>query len=340
MSRRRLTGAAPPARIRPMSSPSPEACRRRRRESLTGWLYVSPAALILGLFSIFPLLYAFYVSLHDWGIKKFRFIGFRNYAEVLGRDANFGKSLLVTVYYVVGTVPVGLALALLIANLLAGKIRGRGFYRTVYFLPYVTSVVAAAAVWLWMLYPAPAEWGLANAAMKRLGLPPQRWVEESSGVFRLIAGHFGCSTPDWAAGPSLSLVCVILFSIWQSLGFEVVVLLAALTNVPREIYEAAAVDGASGWRRLRHITIPLISPTLFFLSIVSTIRAFRVFNQVYIMASKETAGTADTVTVYVFKTFYVGGRVGYGSATAMILFLIILAVTLIQMRALGARVHY
>jgi multiple sugar transport system permease protein len=166
------------------------------------------------------------------------------------------------------------------------------------------------------------------------------WVEESKGLFRLIAEHFGASLPGWAEGPSLALVCVMLFSIWQSLGFDIVVLLAALTNVPKEIYEAAAVDGATGWRRLRHITIPLISPTLFFLSIVSTIRAFRVFNQVYIMASKETSHTADTVTVYIFREFYYGWRVGYGSAIAMILFVIILAVTLLQMRALGARVHY
>ncbi|HUT32080.1 MAG TPA: sugar ABC transporter permease [Planctomycetota bacterium] len=323
-----------------MARETPGARRRRRRENLTGWLYVSPAALILGLFSIFPVAYAFYVSLHDWRMVKGDFVGFQNYAEALGKDPAFGKSLLATVYYVVGTVPVGLLLGLLIANLLAAKIRGRGFYRTVYFLPYVTSVVAAAAVWLWMLYPAPAEWGLANSVMTSLGLPPQYWVEESTGVFRLLGEHFGAAVPGWAAGPSLSLVCVMFFSIWQSLGFEVVVLLAALTNVPKEIYEAAAVDGATGWRRLRHITIPLISPTLFFLSIVSTIRAFRVFNQVYIMASKEASGTADTVTVYIFKTFYVGGRVGYGSATAMILFLIILAVTLFQMRLLGARAHY
>lgn len=311
-----------------------------RRENLTGWLYVAPAAAILALFSIFPVGYAFYVSLFDWKMVRGEYVGLANYAEALGRDPNFGKSLLATLYYVVGTVPASILLGLLIANLLASKIRGRGFYRTVYFLPYVTSVVAASAVWLWMLYPAPAEWGLANAVMRGLGLPAQYWVEEPTGVFRLIAGHFGASLPGWAEGPSLSLLCVMLFSIWQALGFDIVVLLAALTSVPKEIYEAAAVDGATGWRRLRHITIPLISPTLFFLSIVSTIRAFRVFNQVYIMAAKDTSGSADTVTVYIFKTFYVGGRVGYGSATAMLLFLIILAVTLLQMRALGARVHY
>jgi len=307
---------------------------------VTGYLYVAPATLILALFSVFPLGYAFYVSLHDWRLRKGEFVGLQNYIDAFSADPQFGRALLATVWYVVGTVPVSLALGLFIANLLAGKIRGRAVYRTIYFLPYVTSVVAAAAVWMWLLYPAPAEWGLANAAMKAIGLPPQAWVEESKGIFRLVAEHWGWRPPAWAAGPSLSLVCVMAFSVWQALGFDIVVLLAALTTVPKEIYEAAAVDGATGWRRMRRITIPLISPTLFFLSIVSTIRAFRVFNQVYIMASKETAGTANTVTVYIFNTFYVGGRVGYGSAVAMVLFLIILAVTLVQMRALGARVHY
>ena len=319
---------------------TPAARRRRWRECLAGYLYVAPAAILLGVFSIFPVCYAFYVSLHRWGLKKQQFVGLQNYAYAFTQDPKLGRAMLATVWYVVGTVPVGLLLGLVVANLLARKIRFRAFYRTVYFLPYITSVVAAAAVWLWLLYPAPAEWGLANAVMKWLGLPMQGWVEESQGIFRLTGEHFGMNVPGWAAGPSLALVCVILFSVWQSLGFEIVVLLAALANVPKEIYEAASIDGATGWRRMRHITVPLISPTLFFLLIVSTIRAFRVFTQVYVMAAKDTAGTANTVTVFIFDTFYVGGRVGYGSAVAMILFAIILLVTLVQMRVLGARVHY
>jgi len=323
-----------------MGNRSAQARKRQRRESLTGYLYVGPAALILGLFSVFPVCYAFYVSLHHWGLRKQEFVGFGNYAEALTSDPRFGQAMLATVWYVLGTVPVSIGLGLVVANLLAAKIRGRAAYRTIYFLPYVTSVVAAAAVWLWILYPAPAEWGLANAVMKWLGLPAQGWVEESRGIFRLIAGHFGMAVPRWAAGPSLSLVCVIVFSIWQALGFDVVVLLAALTTVPKEIYEAAAIDGATGWRRMRFVTVPLISPTLFFLLVISTIRAFRVFNQVYVLASKDTAGTANTVTVFIFDTLYVGGRWGYASALAMILFVIILLVTLVQMRVVGARVHY
>jgi len=311
----------------------------RWRETLRGYLYVGPAAAILGLFCIFPVCYAFYVSLHDWGLRKQGFVGLRNYTRAF-RDPEFGRAMLVTVFYVLGTVPVGIVLGLLVANLLAQRIRGRSIYRTIYFLPYVTSVVAAAAVWIWILYPAPAEWGLANSVMRALGLPEQAWVEEPTGVIQLIAAHFGGSVPSWAEGPSLALVCVMAFSVWHSLGFQIVVLLAALSNVPREIYEAAAIDGARGWHRLTRITVPLISPTLFFLLIISTIRAFRVFGHIYVLASKDTERTAHNVTMFIFRTFYEVGEAGYGSAVALILFVIILLVTLVQMRVLGARVHY
>jgi len=322
-----------------MTKHAARARQRQRRDALTGYLYVGPAAVILGLFCIFPVCYAFYVSLHRWGLRKQAFVGLGNYARALS-DPEFGRAMLVTVYYVLGTVPVGIVLALLVANLLSRPIRGRGVYRTIYFLPYVTSVVAAAAVWVWMLYPAPAEWGLANAAFRALGLPQQAWVEESRGVFRIIAEAWGLALPAWAGGPSLALVCVMAFSVWHALGFEVVVLLAALSNVPQEIYEAASLDGASGWQRLRHITVPMVSPTLFFLLIISTIRAFRVFSQIYVLASKDTEGTAHNVTMFIFRTFYEAGETGYGSAIALILFVIILFVTLVQMRVLGARVHY
>lgn len=310
---------------------------KRPRENLAACLYVGPAAVVLGLFCVFPVCYAFYVSLHRWGLSRQAYVGLANYTRAF-TDPEFGRAVLVTVYYVLGTVPVSLLLGLVIANLLAQRIRGRGVYRTIYFLPYVTSVVAAAAVWVWIFYP--AEHGVANTVMKAIGLPQQAWVEESRGVFGLVAEHWGIHVAPWAQGPSLALVCVMVFSVWSAVGFYVVVLLAALSNVPNEIYEAAAIDGATGWRRLRHITVPMISPTLFFLLIVATIRAFRVFGHIYVLASKDTEQTAHNVTMLVFRTFYESGETGYGSAIALILFGVILLVTLIQMRVVGPRVHY
>ncbi|NQT89417.1 sugar ABC transporter permease [bacterium] len=313
--------------------------RRTKRETLAGVLYVGPAALVLGVFFLFPVCYALYVSLHRWGFVRYGYVGLANYQRAL-TDPEFGRSLAVTVTYVLGTVPVSIVLGLVFASLLSQRIRGRGIYRTIYFLPYVTSVVAAAAVWLWLLYPAPAEWGLANNVLRGLGIPAQGWIEESRGVFHIVGEGVGVHVPEGLGGPSLALVCVMLFSVWHSVGFDIVILLAALTAVPREIYEAAAIDGATRWKRLRHVTIPLISPTLFFLLIISTIRAFRVFGHIYVLADKDTQQTAHNVTMFIYRTFYQDNEVGYGSAAAMLLFLIILLVTLVQMRVVGRRVHY
>lgn len=311
--------------------------KRRLRETITGGLLVGPAALVLGLFAVFPVCYAFYVSLHEWRLQRVGFVGLANYTRAFS-DGEFGHSLLVTLYYVVGTVPASLVLGLLIANLLARKLRGRGVYRTIYFLPYVTSVVAASAVWLWIFYP--NEQGLANVVLGWLGLPAQRWIAESVGVFALIGEGLGVRVPAWAAGPSLALVCVMVVAVWGSVGFYVVVLLAALSNVPKEIYEAAELDGATGWRRLRHVTVPMISPTLFFLLIISTIRAFRVFGQIYVLTDKDPEHSAHNVTLFIFRLLYNDRDTGYGSAIALLLFAIILVVTLIQMRMVGRRVHY
>ncbi|MFP4056419.1 MAG: carbohydrate ABC transporter permease [Candidatus Brocadiia bacterium] len=320
-----------------MAAKPSASARPRRREHLTGYLYVGPAAVVLGLFFLYPVGYAFYVSLHRWYLTKQAFIGFDNYLYALG-DEEFGRSLLVTAYYVLGTVPVSLGLALLAANLLSRPLRGRAVYRTIYFLPYVTSVVAAASVWVWIFYP--ANWGLANALMRGLGLAEQAWIEDPRGVLQLLGGAVGLSVPSWAGGPSLALVVIILFSVWHSVGFDTVVLLAALTAVPKEVYEAAELDGARGWQRLRHVTVPLISPTLFFLLLVSTIRAFRVFGHIYILASKDPERTTHNVTMFIFRTFYESGETGYGSAIALLLFAIILVVTLVQIRVVGRRVHY
>jgi len=212
-----------------VSHRSSQPLRDRLREHVTGWLYVGPAAAVLGLFFVFPVGYALYVSLHRWSLTREAFVGLENYGRAFG-DPEFGRALLVTVYYVVGTVPASLFLGLLIANLLAQRIRWRSVYRTVYFLPYVTSVVAAAAVFLWIFYP--NEQGLANVVLGWLGVPAQAWVEESRGVLALLLEPMGVALPPWAGGPSLALVCVMVFSVWGSVGFYVVVLLAALTNVP------------------------------------------------------------------------------------------------------------
>ena len=305
-----------------------------RREKLRPYLYLLPAAALIGVFSLFPLVYGFVVSLCRWGIIFERFVGLGNYYRAI-MDPEFRQSLVVTVYYVIGTVPAGLILSYIIASLLFQKLRARGMYRTIYFLPYVTSTVAAAAVWRWLFDP---DHGLANAALGMLGLKGIGWVQESASIFQVFGRMIGLEL-DWA-GPSVALLCVIIFSVWQSLGFNIVIFLAGLSAMPPEVHEAAQIDGARGWKLAFHVTLPIISPTIFFLVIVSVIRAFQAFNQIYIMIGDHPMPEARNVTMFIFTKFYSSGQVGYGSAVAFLLFVIIMLLTLLQMRILGQRTHY
>jgi len=315
------------------------AVRTRLARQGTGYLYLLPAFAVLLAFHFLPLLYAFYVSLFNWRIRQGPFLGLQNYANIL-TDPDFWDSLRVTFYFAVGIIPTTLVLSFLIAYALFRVTRGRALYRLVYFLPYVTATVAVALVWRWIFH---AQYGVLNWVLGFAGLPPQQWLLEPRGVVELALGAAGVVVPEWAAGPSLALVSIIIFTVWHGLGFAIVVMLAGLSNIPSELYDAAKVDGAGEWSLLRHVTIPLMSPTLFFVSVVSTIGAFQSFNSIYVMtdpAHGGPLGTTRNATMYIFLNFFEFTKLGYASAAAFLLFLIILGLTLFQMRVLGPRVHY
>ncbi len=326
-------------------SRGPSGQRRRRHEALLAWALLLPSALIIGAFGLLPLLYALVLSFREWRLAPGGWVGWANYAQALWagpESAEFWKSLLVTVYFALGTVPATLALGYLIAELLHARVRGLPFYRGLFFLPYVVSPVAAAAVWRWILNP---NFGLATALAERLGWQP-RWLEEPAGIVTLAAGALHLRVPEAAGGPSLALCCVILFAVWQSLGFAVVVLLAGMAAIPDDLLDAAQLDGARGWALMRCVKLPLLSPTLFFLLVVLVIRAFQTFSQIYVLTTGDPGGPAGTtrnLTLYIVQSFNDNAPrlgPGYGSAVAMLLFLIILALTLFQFRAVGGRVHY
>lgn len=316
--------------------------RRRIKEALLGYLYLLPAVIILGAFHFFPVGYAFYISLHRWRIKKSDFIAFENYAKALG-DPAFWSSLKVTVFYVIGTVPFQLAIALAIAYLLFQNIRGKAAYRVIYFLPYVTSTVASAAVWTWIFTPRE---GPLNQLLELFGIDPFRWLLEPKGIFEVLAGRMGVSLPDWAAGPSVALVAIMIFVIWFWVGYDATIFLAGLGNIPYELYEAARIDGAGRWQLFRYITLPLLSPTTFFLSLIAIIGSFQAFNHIFVMtgaAAGNVGGplrTTTTTTILIYKQFYESARFGYASAISFLLFAIILALTLLQNYVAGKRVHY
>jgi multiple sugar transport system permease protein len=294
---------------------------------------LAPALAVLGLFSLWPMAAAVRMSLYGGKQGMGAFVGLGNYAAAL-QSPDFQRSALVTAYYVLGTVPATLAIGFAVAWGINAALRGRAFYRTAYFLPYVTSAVAAAMVWRALYNP---QSGLFNALLAALGLPAQQWLLEPRGLLHLLTGGF--LPPD--LGPSLALCCIILFDIWHGSGFTVVVFLAALTAIPRELTDAARIDGAGTRQTLRHVVLPLLTPTLLFLSVVGMARAFQAFNSFYALThggGRAVTGTENLI-LHIYAQFYEYGYWGYGTAAATLMSLAIVALTWIQWRLVGARGH-
>lgn len=335
---------SPPAPESDATAPSAARhfARGRWRDAWLGYALLAPSALLLAVFGFYPLLASFVLSLREPGPAAGPFVGLANYSAVLRADPDFWHALAVTLWFVLGTVPATLILGYLLAELLHRPIRGRTVYRALFFMPYIVSPVAAAAIWRWIF---DTDYGLANAALQKVGLERLTWLNDSTGVVELLGRGVGATVPAWAAGPSLALTCIIVVSIWHMLGFAVVVLLAGLTLVPGEVTEAARLDGARGWALLRHVRLPLLSPTLFFLLVVFTIRAFQTFSQIYVLSPDRRGGpegTTRNVTLYIYLAFREYSSLGpaYGSTVAFLLFAVILSLTLLQFRVLGRRVHY
>jgi len=283
------------------------------------------------------------MSLFKWDVVQGAFRGFGNYTDWLYdssiRSPDFWRSLSTTFTFVIFTVPLEIAISLVLSYLLFQKMRGRGIYRTIYYLPYVTSFVAAAAIFFWVFHPT---YGLVNDLVGVFGIGPQRWLDEPSGIFELAASAIGLTLPGLLAGPSLALVVLSLVTIWHFLGYMIVIFLAGLSNISSEYYEAARLDGASERQLFTKITLPLLSPTTFFVFTVASIGVLRSFDSVYVLTSG-TGGPLDTtrtVTLLVFKTAFQQAQFGLGAALAFILTLVILLFTLIQFRVLGRRVNY
>jgi multiple sugar transport system permease protein len=304
------------------------------------YLYLLPAALVIIVFRFVPIIYSVRISLYRWGIAGAgAFLGIGNYAEMM-HDSIFWRSMLNASYYVIGVVPLGIVLSLGTAVLLKSKIRGLGVYRTVYFLPVVTSIIAISMVWKWIYNP---QRGLANYLLTRLHLPALQWLEEPRGIVDMALSSLGLGVPDWLAGPSLALVALIILSIWKGLGYNVVIFLAGLQNIPQQYYEAARIDGAGRWAQLRHVTWPLLSPTTFYVLVMTTIVSFQVFAPVWLITGPPAGGPLGTTRVivyYLYQRAFDEGRYGYGSAIAFALFLVILCLTLAQRLVLERRVHY
>lgn len=316
------------------------ALKRRLRETFEAYLYLLPALAVVLVFRIIPIIMSVRVSLFDWGMAGPRaFVGFGNYLAVL-RDPVFWKSLLNTGWYMVFTVPLELFLSLFVAILLNQKIRALGLYRTIYYLPVVTSIVAVSVVWRWILHP---DRGLLNYMLSWVGVHGIRWLQDPRGLFQLIVGDHSNSLPYALRGPSIAMCSLIMMGVWKGIGYNIVIFLAGLQNIPRTYYEAARIDGAARFRLFRSITWPLISPTTYYVLIMSSIIAFETFAQVWIMTGPPAGGPLSTTKVvmyYFYENSFELWRLGYGASIAFIAFLIILALTVFQRTVLERRVHY
>ncbi|MDX6560193.1 MAG: multiple sugar transport system permease protein [Gaiellales bacterium] len=317
------------------------ASRRRRllTENLWAYAFLLPAFAVLLVFKVLPAIYAIYISTFKWDIIQGPFRGIENYTDVLfgSRAEAWWRSLSTTFTYAAITIPFEIAFGLVIAYLLFQKMRGRSIYRTVFYLPYITSTVAAAAVFEWIFHP---QYGVLNNMLDAVGLGPLRFLQEPDGIFQMIGSHFGLAIPDWAAGPSLSLTSVAIFSIWHFLGFQIVIFLAGLGNIPVEYYEAARLDGASPRQVFQKITLPLLSPQIFFVFTIATIGVLRSFNEIFVLTNGGPLDTSRTTTMLVFRTFFQQGQIGIGSAMGVLLTIVILVFTLVQFRILERRVQY
>jgi len=259
-------------------------------------------------------------------------------AIVTAGDKDLWTGLKVTIFFSLGTVPFQLSISMFLALLLFQKLKGSGFFRMVFFLPYVTPFIASAAVFKQMF--SMRETSPINLILRNLGLEAQMWLQESKGIFEILAESGGFSIPAWAAGPSLALCVIILHSIWTYVGYDVVIYLAGLGNIPTEIKEAAQIDGANRWDTFRHITFPLLSPTTYFLSLIAIIGTFKAFATLWVFRESLALGTTETFSVVIFVEFFEKARYGYASALAFILFALILAITFLNNRIQGSRVFY
>ena len=294
---------------------------------------------MLLVFKLFPAVFAIYISLFKWDIIQGAFRGLDNYGDILfgSRAEAFWRSVSTTFTFAAITIPFEIGFGLIVAYLLFQKMRGRAIYRTLYYLPYITATVAAAAIFEWIFHP---QYGLLNQMLSAIGVGPLRFLQEPTGVFQMIGNHFGAQVPDWAAGPSLALVSVAVFSVWHFLGFQVVIFLGGLGNIPVEYYEAAKLDGANQWQLFRRITLPLLSPQIFFVFTIATIGVLKAFNEIYVLTNGGPLDTTRTVSMNVFRTFFQQGQIGLGSAMGVLLTIVILLFTLVQFRVLERRVEY
>jgi ABC-type sugar transport system permease subunit len=293
--------------------------KRRLKEYLTGYSFLAPALTILLIFAIFPTIYVFYLSAFDWNmIGPKTFVGFSNYINVLFKmpyAKDFWHAVLLTIEYVVISVPITITISLFLATLLMKPIKGRAFFRLGIFIAYVTPFVATSIVWMWLFN---ADYGFLNSFLKILHLP----------------------TSMWLLGFPSALFAIVIYTTWHDVGFSTILFMAGLTSVSKELQEAAEIDGANASGVFWHVTWPLLSPTTFYILIISMIGAFKLLTPVLVLTNGGPYGSTQTIAYLLYHEAFQNWRTGLASTIAIVLFLIIFILTILQFKFTGRKVFY
>jgi multiple sugar transport system permease protein len=294
---------------------APSASRRPWRDDLVGWAFAAPFVILFVVFLAFPILASFLLSFTSFGLRDIAnpvgtsVIGIKNYVDLFA-DPKFWKALFNTFYFVVVGVPVTLAIGLLIATALSrGVTRFRTAFRVGYYLPVITSIVAIAVVWRFLLNP-------------------------DAGLINMLLSGLGIKGPAWLADPVFAMPSIIAMAVWRNLGFAMVVFLAGLQTIPTTLYEAAGIDGAGRWQAFRYVTIPMLRPTILFMTVITTIGYLQLFEEPFVMTLGGPLDSTLSITMYMYQQGFTFFHQGYASAIAYVLFVIVALIAFLQFKFL------
>lgn len=286
------------------------ARKRKIRDHLVAYSFIAPNFIGFAVFTLVPMLFSFVLSLMEWDggtVNPMKFTGIQNYLRLFA-DSKFQNAYWNTLVYALGYVPLTLVLSLLLAIVLNAKIRGRNFFRILSFFPYVASIVAVASVWNMLFNPSM---GPVNMLLSALGIE---------------------NLPRWSADKNWAMITVILFSVWRSIGYYMIIFLAGLQGINADLYEAASLDGAGKWKQFLNVTLPQLKPTTFFVVVMLTIGSFKVYDQIFLITQGGPGDRTMVLVYYIYNQAFKYSDYGYASTVSIVLFLTVLAVTLIQFR--------
>jgi multiple sugar transport system permease protein len=300
-----------------VSVPARRRTSLARREAIAGYLFLLPNMIGFVIFTALAVVASAVISLTTWDLLSSpEFVGLDNYIELITNDPLFRTVLLNTLYFTAVSVPASTVLSLILALVFNTGLRAIPLFRTAYFLPVITATVVVALIWRWFYNP---DFGILNYVLWRLGVD---------------------APPNWLASRTWAMPAVIILSVWKQVGYNMVIFLAGLQAIPSTLYEAAAIDGAGRWQRFRHITLPLLTPTTFFVLVISIIGSLQVFDAVLVLTDGGPANATRTVVYHIWEEAFVFLEMGYASAVAWILFFMVFLVTVLQWKIQGRWVHY